>query len=60
MRQPRWIKLKSFCEMAGITRRSAYGLMERGRWMLSREYKKVNGRYYVNIEAYERWIENNG
>lgn len=60
MRQPRWVKLKHFVELTGISEQSVYALVRRGRWMLSREYKKVNGRYFVNLEAYDRWVETNG
>lgn len=60
MTQPRWILLGHFCELTGFTKKSVYALIQRGRWMLSREYKKVNGRYFVNLEAYDRWVENSG
>ena len=60
MEQPKWVKLGRFCELTGFTQKSVYALIKGGRWMLSREYKQINRRYFVNLEAYERWVEANG
>ncbi|WP_404396666.1 hypothetical protein [Idiomarina loihiensis] len=60
MTQPRWVKLKHFSELTGITPKAVYAYAQRGRWMLSREYRKVNGKYFINLDAYYRWVENNG
>ena len=60
MSQVNWVKLEKFCDMTGYSRKSVYALIDRGRWMLSREYRKVGRRIHISLQAYERWVEQDG
>lgn len=58
-RTPKWVLLSKFCELTGYSAKAVHALKTSGKWRLAREYRKVNGRIFVDLEAYERWVERN-
>lgn len=53
----KWLKLEKFCELTGETRGSVHARRECGEWLDSIHVQKREGRIYVSIDAFNRWVE---
>lgn len=56
---PRWVRLNKFCELTGYSAKAVHALKTSGKWRLAREYRKVDGRILIDLQAYEKWVESN-
>ena len=53
----KWIKLKQFCNLTGITEMAVRKKRHEGRWGEQIVKTARDGMLYVNIEEYQKWIE---
>ncbi|MFN8770918.1 MAG: hypothetical protein ACK5Z5_04660 [Neisseriaceae bacterium] len=54
---PRWVKLKQFCNLTGITEMAVRKKRHEGKWSEQIVKTAKDGMLYVNIEEYYKWIE---
>lgn len=55
----RYVLLQAFEELTGYTVKSVERKIETGAWREGREYRRApDGRILVDLEGYERWVEN--
>lgn len=53
----KWIKLKLFCQLTGITEMAVRKKRNEGKWSEQIVKRAKDGMLYVNIEEYYKWIE---
>lgn len=54
----KWVRLKKLCELTGETDDGVRSSISGGMWPEGLMWRKApNGRIYVNVENYNRWIE---
>ncbi len=42
--------------VTGLTRKAIEGKIARGEWLEGREYHRRDGRIFVDLREYERWV----
>lgn len=52
----RFVLLDKFHELTGHTPKSVYCKVDKGTWMLGREVRKKDGRLYVDLDMFDRWL----
>ena len=53
----KWVKLKQFSQLTGITEMAVRKKRHEGKWGEQIVKTAKDGMLYVNIEEYQRWIE---
>ncbi|MFN8770503.1 MAG: hypothetical protein ACK5Z5_08720 [Neisseriaceae bacterium] len=53
----KWVKLKQFCNLTGITEMAVRKKRHEGKWGEQIVKSAKDGMLYVNIEEYYKWIE---
>lgn len=54
----RYICVNKFAEMTGFTANAVYCKIRDGAWTNGYQYRKgPDGKVYVDVEGYERWVE---
>lgn len=53
----RFALIRSFCAATGYSEKAVYRKIERGDWVMGREYRKApDGRILIDYEGVHRWI----
>ncbi|GAA4648108.1 hypothetical protein GCM10023116_03720 [Kistimonas scapharcae] len=56
----RFVLIKKFCELTGYTPKAVERKIENGVWLKGRVWVKApDGRRLVNMEEYDKWVEEN-
>ncbi|OSM06764.1 putative regulatory protein MerR [Magnetofaba australis IT-1] len=56
----KYVTLRKFSELTGYSKQAAESKMKRGDWMRDQHYRKApDGRILMDLEAIEKWIEEN-
>ncbi len=54
----RWVRISRFCELTGYTKDAVYTKIQRGHWLEGVLWKRApDGNILMNLEAYEKWVE---
>jgi len=53
----RWVRLMKFCELTGISEIAVRKKRHEGKWTEEIVKTAKDGMLYVNIEEYQKWIE---
>ncbi|MDQ5921166.1 MAG: hypothetical protein QG673_1222 [Pseudomonadota bacterium] len=53
----KWVKLNRFCQLTGITEMAVRKKRHEGKWNEQIVKCAKDGMLYVNIEEYQKWIE---
>lgn len=56
----RWVTIQVAATLSGLTEKAIRRKMERGVWLQGKHWRKADGRVYVNMTAYEQWVEKSG
>ncbi len=53
----RWVTIALAASVTGLTEKAIRRKIQRGVWLLNRHWRKVDGRVYINLVEYEKWVE---
>ena len=53
----KWVKLKRFSQLTGISQMAVRKKRHEGKWGEQIVKASIDGMLYVNIEEYQKWIE---
>lgn len=53
----RWVTIQLAATLTGLTEKAIRRKMERGVWLQGRHWRKADGRVYINMTEYDRWVE---
>lgn len=56
----RWVTIQLAATLTGLTEKAIRRKIERGVWLQGKHWRKADGRVYLDMAAYERWIEKSG
>lgn len=57
MTSPRHVTIGRLSELTGLSVRAVEHMIAKGVWAEGRHYRRRNGRIYIDIAAYDLWVE---
>lgn len=53
----RYVTTTKFSEVSGLSMKAIEGKIARGTWLEGKHFYRRDGRIYINLKEYEKWIE---
>ncbi len=56
----KWVRIQKFAELSGYTKKAIERKIDKGQWPQGRIWRNSpDGRRQINIEEYNKWVEEN-